>query len=237
MVFSLWGRRRWRKWETFTALHPICFCLQHVRANTGHDQTFTKNKTHKGSRAQHSSCVELKLEKGMRVRGVWSSVSQLLFCCGQEYVVAVLNKCIQGSGAARWGHGVTQSEGAPADKSLGGSTRPPPPAQGVTAEYTWPGSFRPSRDNWERLPPRLQPKLTKGIMCGGRSKQSKVDSVNVWLRYHAEVSVCTFTLVCVRIGEALGQQEEAGLLTAVCFSNLCVCHTRLKAGHSKKKRK
>lgn len=91
----------------------------------------------------------------------------------------MLNKCIQGSGAARWGHGVTRSEGEPADKSLGGSARPAPPAQGVTAEYTWPGSFRPSMDNWERLPLRRQPKLTKGIMCDRRSKQSKADSVNV----------------------------------------------------------
>ena len=74
------------------------------------------------------------------------------------------------------GHGVTRSEGEPADKSPGGSA---PPVQGVTAEYTWPGSFRPSTDNWERLPPRLQPKLTKGIMCDRRSKQSKVDSANV----------------------------------------------------------
>lgn len=106
-------------------------------------------------------------------------MSHLSFCCGQEYVVAVLSKCIQGSGAARWGHGATQSEGGPVDKSLGVSARPTPPAQGVTAEYTWPGSFRPYRDNRERFPPRPQPKLTKGIMCGGRSKQSKADSVNV----------------------------------------------------------
>lgn len=82
---------------------------------------------------------------------------------------------------ARWGHRVTKSKGGPADKSPGDScpAQLAPPAQGVTAEYTWPGSIRPSRDNWERLPPRPQPKLTRGIMRGGRSKQSKVDSANV----------------------------------------------------------
>lgn len=42
--------------------------------------------------------------------------------------------------------------------------------------------------------------------------------------------MCTFMRVCVRIGEALGWQDEAGPLTAVCFPNLCVCHTRLKQG-------
>ncbi|KAF3699942.1 hypothetical protein EXN66_Car015629 [Channa argus] len=115
----------------------------------------------------------------MKVRGVSSSVSQLSFCCGQEYVIAVLNKCVPGSGAARWGHDVTQSEGGPADKSLGVAAWPAPSAQGVTAEYTWPGSCRPFRDNCERLLPRPQPKLTKRIMCGGRSPHSKVDSLNV----------------------------------------------------------
>ncbi|KAK5884613.1 hypothetical protein CesoFtcFv8_018416 [Champsocephalus esox] len=31
----------------------------------------------------------------------------------------LLNKCVEGSGAMVWGHSVTVSEGAPADKSLG----------------------------------------------------------------------------------------------------------------------
>lgn len=48
--------------------------------------------------------------------------------------------------------------------------------------------------------------------------------------------MCMFMHVCARI-EAPGRQEKAGLLTAVCFPNLCVCHTRLKAGHEKEKRK
>lgn len=147
----------------------------------------------------------------------------------------MLNKCVQRSGAARWGHSVTQSDSGPADKSLGGSARPASTAQGVTAEYTWPGSFRPSRDNCERLLPRLQPKLTKGIMRGGRSPHSKVDSLNVWLCYHGAVTMCLCLFTCVHVGEALGWQEEASLLTAVCFSNLCVCHTRLKVGHGKEK--
>lgn len=148
---------------------------------------------------ESSRCGELKQKKEW-----WSEVSEVLWgnflCCyGQEYVSAVLNKCIQGSGAASWGHSVTQSEGGPADKSLGGSARPAPAAQGVTAEYTWPGSFRPSRDNCERLLPRLQPKLTKGIMCGGRSPHSKVDSLNVWLCYHGAVTmcVCVYSRVCI----------------------------------------
>lgn len=34
--------------ETFTALHPVCFCLQRVGASAGRDQTFTKNKSTRG---------------------------------------------------------------------------------------------------------------------------------------------------------------------------------------------
>lgn len=49
--------------------------------------------------------------------------------------------------------------------------------------------------------------------------------------------MCMFMLVCVHIGETVRWQEEAGLLTAVCFPNLCGCHTRLNTGHGKQKRK
>ena len=34
--------------ETFTAVHPVGFCLQRGRANAGRDQTFTKKKSTKG---------------------------------------------------------------------------------------------------------------------------------------------------------------------------------------------
>ncbi|KAI3359556.1 hypothetical protein L3Q82_013956 [Scortum barcoo] len=130
--------------------------------------------------------------------------------CGREYAVAVLNKCVQGGGAARWGHGVTQSEGAPADKRLGGSARPAPPAQGVTAEYTWPGSFRPSRDNWERLSPRPQPKLTKGIMCGGRSEQSKVKRLKAAHRKEKRENSDSSKSICA---------EEQTLSTLFCVED------------------
>lgn len=155
------------------------FCLQHVRANKGRDQTFTKKQKYKGDCSARQQLWRVRVrerKEGQRCLKFYESNLALLWpgiCC------SMLNKCMQGSGAGSWGHGVTQSEGGPADKILGNSARPAPPAQGVTAEYTWPGSFRSSGDNWERPPPRSQPKLTKGIMCGGRSEQSKVDSVNV----------------------------------------------------------
>jgi len=77
------------------------------------------------------------------------------------------------------GHSVASTGVGPADKSLAGSAQPASPAQGVTAEYTWPGSFRPLRKNRERLLLWPQPKLTKGIMHKGKSKQSKGDNVDV----------------------------------------------------------
>lgn len=187
LVFWLWGRRRWRMWETFTALHPVCSCLQCVRASAGRDQTFTKNNKHKSRRARNRSCGELKSEKKNECQRclkfceltfilLWPGIC----CCGVKQVYTR-----QWSGEAG---SLCHTVRVRACRSEPGrSARPAPPAQGVTAEYTWPGSFRPSRDNWERLPPQPQPKLTEGIVCDRRSKQSEVDSVNVWLCYHAEV--------------------------------------------------
>lgn len=58
---------------------------------------------------------------------------------------------------------------------------------GLTAEYTWPGSFRPCRDNWGRLSVQLRSNLTQAIVCGGRSTHS------VWPRRNAKVcGLCTF---------------------------------------------
>lgn len=181
------------KVRNMTALHPVCFCLQHVRAKSGCDQTFTKNKNTRG--------IEGKAA-GMRVRCLKFWV--------KEYVVKQVCVYIyrQRSGEVGSRCHRVRVWACRYEPGRFSSTRPAPAAKGVTAEYTWPGSFRTSRDNWERLPPRLQRELTKGIMCGGKSTQSNGDSVNVWLRYHAEVSVCTFML-CVRIVEALGRQEEA----------------------------
>lgn len=73
------------------------------------------------------------------------------------------------------------------DKIQGDSTEPGPAAQGLTAEYTWPGSFRPYRDNWERLSLQLRSNLTQAIVCGGRSTHSGLDSVNVWLHCNAKI--------------------------------------------------
>ncbi|CAB1436834.1 unnamed protein product [Pleuronectes platessa] len=75
---------------------------------------------------------------------------------------------MQGSGAARWDRGVTQSEVGPADKGPGPSALCAPPEQGVTAEYTWPGSFRPSRDNWGKASSSAATQTDKGnhaIFC------------------------------------------------------------------------
>lgn len=106
------------------------------------------------------------------------------------------------------------------------------PQLGVTAEYTWAGSFSPFRDDWERLLPRLQPNLTKGIMCSGRSKQSKGDIVNVWL-YYTEVCVCA----CVCTGKALAWQRKSQVYQhrAYFFFNLCDCHIKLRVGHGIRK--
>lgn len=49
--------------------------------------------------------------------------------------------------------------------------------------------------------------------------------------------MCTFMLVCAYSeGSGAGRKRLTGPLTAVCFLNLCACHTGLKAGHSKEKR-
>lgn len=89
----------------------------------------------------------------------------------------------------------------------------------MTAEYTWPGSFRPSRDNWERLPLWLQRKLTKGIVCSGGSTQSQVDSVNVRLHCRTEVSVCTFMR---RARRRLWGCRRRPTTTNSCLLSLCV---------------
>lgn len=206
-------RGRWIMWET--ALHSVCFCLKHVRASSVRGQTLTKNKN---TRREEERIKQQTWQVRENNEGQRSSESQLPFCCGQEYVTAVLNKCTEGSGVARWGRSVTRTEGGPADKSLGGSAELASPAQGVTAEYTWPGSFRPSRDNCERLLPKPQPKLTEGIMCSCWSPHSKVDSLNVWLHYHAAASMCVF--MCVWGVAGWGRSTNYCLL----FQPLCLSH-------------
>lgn len=100
------------------------------------------------------------------------------------------------------------------DKIQDDSTQPGPAAQGLTVEYTWPGSFRPYRDNWERLSVQLQTKLTQGIVCGGRSTRSGCDSINVWLHRNAKVSG-------LHICNGAGCRCLLFLLTTVYFQ--CVC--------------
>lgn len=150
---------------------------------------------HKWCRAWNSSCGDLKSEKKNECQRCLKFCELTLIllwpgicCCSVKQVYTT-----QWSGEA--GSLCHTVRGRACRSEPGRSAWPAPPAQGVTAEYTWPGSFRPSRDNWERLPPQPQPKLTEGIVCDRRSKQSKVDSVNVWLCYHAEVfCVCLYTL-------------------------------------------
>ena len=53
--------------------------------------------------------------------------------------------------------------------------------------------------------------------------------------------MCTFMRVCVCVCVEWklwgSKRKPIGLLTADCFPDLCVCHTRLTAGCSKEKRK
>lgn len=156
------GRERRGGEETVRNINCIasCVCLQRVRASIGRDQTFTENKER---RAWDSRCGELKGQRCLKF-------CESIFYCGQEDVTA-------SAAVEQWAAILSYwPRVGLADKSQGGSG---PTAQGVTAEYTWPGSFRPSRDNRKRLLAQPQPKLTKGIMCGGRSKQSEVGSANV----------------------------------------------------------
>lgn len=148
-------------------------------------------------------------------------LSQPLLCCSQKYVEQAYGRQRSGELGSRC-HAVRGSA-CGHEPGRFSSARPAPTPKGVTAQYTWPGSFRTSRDNRERLPPWPQHKLTKGIMCGGRSTQSSGDSVNVWLCYHAEVSVYALFVHGRGCGAAGGSRL---LLTAVSFTRVCLA--RLK---------
>ena len=108
--------------------------------------------------------------------------------CSREYLsVCEAMGCWSGVSS------VTELEVELTDKIQDDSTEPGPAAQGLTAEYTWPGSFGPYRDNRERLSLQLQSHLTRGIVCGGRSTHIGFDSINVWLHRNAKAcGLCTF---------------------------------------------
>lgn len=138
-----------------------------------------------------------------------------------------------------WGQNVTMSEGGSAISARATQLGQLPQCRewlqstpGLAASehtgITEKGFFLGRNPNWQRE--------SCTVVEANRARVAVLMCDCAIMQRFFHVCLCMCVYVCA-YSRGSRVREEPRLLTAVCFPNLCVCHTRLKAGHSKEKKK